>query len=170
RRRVGVTQDRGVHAQRTITINRPIDEVYRFWRNFENLPRFMRHLESVTQADSRRSRWVAKGPMGLQVEWDAEIVEDRENELIRWASLEGSQVATSGGVEFRQGPVGRGTEVRVDLRYDPPAGMLGAAVAKVFGADPDQTMNEDLDKFKALMETGEVPTIEGQPRGTCSSR
>ena len=124
----------------------------------------MRNLESV-KVDGDRSHWVARGPLGHSVEWDAEIVNRRENELIAWRSLEGSQVDTAGSVHFV--PLGgdRGTEVRVVLKYDPPGGRIGSAVAWLFGASPERQIREDLRRFKQVMETGTVPTIEGQPHG-----
>jgi uncharacterized membrane protein len=144
-----------------MTINRSPQDLFNFWRNLENLPRFMRHLESV-QNFGQRSHWVARGPLGVRVEWDAEIYRERPNEMIAWRSLEGADVDNTGSVHFTPAPVGRGTEVRVVLKYDPPAGKAGAAVAKLFGKAPEQQIREDLRRFKQLMEAGEVPTTEGQ--------
>jgi uncharacterized membrane protein len=129
----------------------------------------MQHLEGV-RAEGSRSHWVACGPLGHRVEWDAEIITDSVNELIGWRSLPGSEVDTAGSVHFRELPEGRGTEVRVSLKYDPPAGKLGAAVARLFGASPQSQVREDLRRFKQFMETGEIPTTAGQPRGTCGGR
>ena len=151
----------GVKVERVTTINRPIGEVYRFWRNFENLPRFMRHLESVQPLDGRRSRWRARGPAGLHVEWEAEMLQDRPDEWIAWRSLPGSRIENSGSVRFSAAPGGRGTEVRVQLRYVPPAGAFGRTIARLFGEEPDQQVHEDLHRFKQLMETGEVPLSDG---------
>ena len=151
----------GVRVERVETINRSVEEVYRFWRNFENFPRFMRHLESVQVLDERRSRWRAKAPAGMTVEWDAEIVQERENEWIAWRSIEGSQIDNSGSVRFQRAPGARGTEVRVQLQYSPPAGALGRGVAWLFGEEPAQQIKEDLRRFKQLMETGEVPLSDG---------
>jgi uncharacterized membrane protein len=153
----------GVKVEQAMTINKPAAELYRFWRNFENLGRFMSHLESVTTQGGNRSHWVARGPMGARVEWDAEVHNERENELIAWRSLEGSEADTAGSVHFRQLPNNRGTEVHVVLKYDPPAGKLGAAVAWLFGRSAEQQVREDLRRFKQVMEAGEVPTTEGQP-------
>jgi uncharacterized membrane protein len=153
----------GVHAEESVTINRPIAEVYRFWRNFENLPKFMKHLESVSTRDAGVSHWVARGPAGMKVEWDARIINEIDDKLIGWQSLDGSMVSTAGSVNFRETP--RGTDVRVHLQYNPPAGKLGAAVARLFGEDPSVQIHEDLRRFKQLMETGEIPTTDGQPRG-----
>jgi uncharacterized membrane protein len=152
---------RHVHVDRAITINRPIDEVYRTWRDVENLPRFMRHLASVTKLDARRSRWRAAAPAGTTVEWVAEIIEDREPERIVWRSIEGSQVETNGLVAFHAAPGARGTEVRVKLSYRPPAGAIGRGVAWIFGDDPEWLVTEDLRRFKQYMETGEIPISEG---------
>jgi uncharacterized membrane protein len=156
---------RGVTVRRTVAINKPVDEVFAFWRDFENLPRFMRHLESVTCDDSRRSHWVARAPAGRRVTWDAEVIEERPNELIAWRSLEDSDVRNSGMVAFERGPGGRGTTVRVSLTYAPPGGKFAAVVAKLFGEEPGQQVTDDLRRLKQLMEAGEVPTVDGQPRG-----
>jgi uncharacterized membrane protein len=154
---------RGIHVEESVTINRPIAEVYRFWRNFENLPQFMRHLESVSTREGGISHWVARGPAGVNVEWDARIVNEIENKVIGWQSLEGSTVSTAGSVNFDE--TGRGTRVRVHLQYNPPAGKLGAAIAWLFGEEPTIQVREDLRRFKALLEAGEMPTTVGQPSG-----
>jgi uncharacterized membrane protein len=130
--------------------------VYGFWRNFENLPQFMRHLESVRVTGDRRSHWVAKAPAGQSVEWDAETLEDRENEFISWRSVEGSDIFNAGNVRFMPAPGGRGTEVRVELAYDPPFGKLGSKVAMLFREEPGQQVMDDLRHFKQVMETGEI--------------
>ena len=154
----------GVHVEESVTVNRPVAEVYRFWRNFENLPQFMNHLESVSQSEAGITHWCAKGPAGTRVEWDARIINEVENKLIGWQSIEGSTVSTAGSVNFRETP--RGTEVRVHMQYNPPAGRLGAAVAWLFGEEPTIQVREDLRRFKQLIETGEIPTIHGQPFGS----
>lgn len=141
---------------KAITVNRPPEEVYRFWRQFDNLPRFMSHLESVQVLDERRSHWKAKAPAGKTVEWDAQITEDIPNELIAWESLEGADVANAGSVRFAPAPGGRGTELTVQMRYDPPAGPLGTIVARLFGEEPGQQVDGDLRRFKQVLETGEV--------------
>jgi uncharacterized membrane protein len=151
------TADGGaIRVRKAVTINRPIEDVYGFWRNFENLPRFMRHLESVQVTGDGRSRWKAKAPAGMRVEWEAETVEDRPNEVIAWRSVEGSTVSNRGRVRFRPAPGDRGTEVQVEMQYDPPGGQLGAAVAMIFGREPSQQITEDMRAFKSVMETGEV--------------
>ena len=156
---------RGVHVDEAMTINRSREELYAFWRRFEDLPRFMTHLVSVKQIDQRQTHWIAKAPAGRTVEWDAEIINEIPNELIGWRTLAGSSVVSAGSVRFRPAPDGRGTEVRVRLQYAPPAGKLGATIAWLLGHEPSKTIREDLRRFKQLIEAGEVPTIEGQPRG-----
>jgi uncharacterized membrane protein len=157
----------GILVKRAVTVNRPRAELYQMWRDFENLPRFMQHLESVQveDADSGRSHWVAKGPLGKNIEWYAEVIEERENELMVWKSLPGSLVESMGRVEFADAPGGRGTIVQVSIQYNPPAGSLGAAFAKILGKEPGVQIKEDLRRFKQIMETGEIPTVEGQPSG-----
>ena len=156
-----------MHVKKAITVNRPPEEVYRFWHDFRNLPRFMKHLEDVRVTGNRRSHWKAKAPAGTTVEWDAEVVDDRPNELIAWRSLEGADVDNWGSVRFAPAPGGRGTEVRVELDYAPPGGALGATVAKLFGEEPEQQMQDDLRRFKQVLETGEVvyseATVHGRP-------
>jgi uncharacterized membrane protein len=166
---VSVPAERGIKVEKSVTINRPVGELYGYWRDFNNLPRFMNHLESVRQTGGQRSHWVAKAPAGTTVEWDAEIYNEKENELIAWRTLEGSQVSSAGSVRFEESPGGRGTVVRVTLKYDPPGGKLGALVARLFGENPEQQIDEDLGRFKQLMETGEVSTTAGQPTGRGAS-
>lgn len=158
---------RGIHVEVAYTITKPADELYRFWRNFENLPRFMRHLQAVQVRDTLHSHWVVKAPAGGTVEWDAQIINDEPDRLIAWASLPGADVDNAGSVRFLPAPGQRGTEVRVVLDYIPPAGKLGSAVAWLFGEEPEQQIKEDLRHFKQLMEVGELPTTEGQPQGSC---
>lgn len=155
----------GIKIERSVTINRSPAELYRFWRNFENLPRIMDHLESVKVLDDRRSHWVAKAPLGRRAEWDAEIITEHENELIGWRSLNGSGIANAGSVHFAPAPGNRGTEVTVALEYDPPGGPLGALIARLFGEEPTVQVREDLRRFKRIMETGEAITTHGQPTG-----
>jgi uncharacterized membrane protein len=162
--RVALAGARGTPVEVAVTIMKPHDELYRFWRNLENLPTFMPHLDSVKDLGGNRSRWAAKSIRGRIVEWDAEIINDDLNELIGWRTLDGAEVVSAGSVRFK--PVGDGeTRVFVHLQYEPPAGKMGAAIAWLFGDAPSQTIGEDLRRFKALMETGEVPTTKGQPRG-----
>jgi uncharacterized membrane protein len=156
-----VDRGEGIKVEHTITVNRPREEVYHFWRQLENLPRFMDHLESVTVIDENHSHWVAKAPAGTKVEWDASIHNEIENELIAWRSLPGSDIANAGSVHFT--PAGNGTEVRVVLSYDPPAGKVGAAVAKLLGEEPEQQVEEDLRRFKQVMEAAETPARSRKP-------
>jgi uncharacterized membrane protein len=149
--------DKGiVRTKRSLTVNKSPEECYGFWHNFENLPQFMRHLESVTVTSERRSHWKAKAPAGATVEWDAETTEDRPNELIAWRSTEDADVYNAGTVRFERAPGGRGTEVRVDLEYKPPLGKLGSKVAMLFREEPGQQVMDDLRHFKQVMETGEI--------------
>lgn len=143
-------------GQQVITVGRPPEEVYRRWRDFGSFPRFMRHIEEVRVEGERRSHWRARTPWGGTVEWDAEMTEDRPNELIAWRSLPGSDVHNAGRVRFRPAPGGRGTVVEVELHYEPPAGGLGATVAKLVGREPHQQVSDDLRRFKQLVETGVV--------------
>jgi uncharacterized membrane protein len=162
--------DRGIHVESSYTIDRPAEELYRFWRDFQNLPRFMSHLKSVQVLDDKKSRWVAKAPAGLSVQWDAQIINEEPNSLIAWKSIGGSDVDNAGSVRFLPAPGGRGTEVRVVVDYIPPAGKVGSILARLFGENPQQQIEEDLRHFKQLMEAGEIPTTEGQPRGSCQQR
>jgi uncharacterized membrane protein len=147
---------RRIRVKKAITVNRTPGEAYSLWRNFENLPRFMAHLDSVRMMDERRSYWRAKAPLGTTVEWVAEIADDRPDELIAWRSLEGADVAHSGQVRFVSAPGGRGTEVQVELNYDPPGGIVGATFAKLFGEEPSEQVDGDLRRFKQVLEVGEV--------------
>jgi uncharacterized membrane protein len=158
-----------LRVTRSVTIDRPAEELFRFWRNFENLPRIMNHLQSVRVLDERRSHWVGKGPAKTTVEWDAEIVNEHPNEMIAWRSLPGSNVDNAGSIRFTKAPGNRGTIVKVELQYDPPGGALGAKVAKMFGEAPEKQIAVDLHRFKQLMETGEIARTEGQPVGRKSS-
>jgi uncharacterized membrane protein len=157
------------YAQASFTIQRHQAELFQFWRDLENLPKFMYHLESVRSDGERRSHWVARGPAGLRVSWDAEITDERENDWIVWRSLPGSDIAASGSVYFRPAPGDRGTEVTLAVQYEPLAGRLGRAVATLLGRNPRWTVREELRRFKQLMETGEIPTTEGQSSGRRST-
>jgi uncharacterized membrane protein len=148
----------GVALRATITVNKSAAEVYRFWRHLENHPRFMQHLESVVSTDGKRSHWVAKAPLSAPIEWNADIVAERENALLSWRSVPGADVDSVGTVRFRELPNGRGTEVRVMLEYTPPGGIVGVAVAQLFKILTAQQLKEDLRRFKQIIETGETPT------------
>lgn len=157
-----------VHVTKSVTINKSPAELYKFWRNFENLPQFMNHLQSVTVKDDKTSHWKTTAPLGYSVEWDAEITSDLENVRIGWQSLEGADIANTGVVEFLP-TTNRGTEVKVVLTYEAPAGKLGALAAKLFGEAPSQQVEEDLRRFKRLMEAGMNLKVEGQPSGRAES-
>jgi uncharacterized membrane protein len=163
------TRDGSTPVGVTLTINRSREDLYEAWRNFTNLPQWMKHLKSVEVMGDRRSHWVASGPAGSTVEWNADISEDRPNEMIAWRSVEGSDVDHSGVVRFEPAPGNRGTMVTVEMRYSPPGGTLGSAVAAWFGEDPAQSIKMDLRRFKQVMETGEVITTEGQSAGRADS-
>ena len=147
---------KGVHASTSCIVNAQPDEVYRFWREFTNLPRFMEHLESVTELGEGRSHWIAKAPAGMTVEWDAVIVADEPGRVITWRSLENSDVDNAGAVRFEAAPGGRGTIIKVNIQYNPPGGVVGATVAKLFGEEPNQQLEDDLRRFKQVIELGEV--------------
>ena len=156
---------KGQHTERVITINKSPEELYAFWRDFENLPRIMENLESVHTVDSNRSVWRAKAPVSGAVQWEAEITEDVPNQRISWRSVGSARVPNEGTVVFQRSSTGQGTIVRVSVSYQPPAGKLGLGVAKVMGRSPGKEIEQDLRRFKAVMEAGEVPTTEGQPSG-----
>jgi uncharacterized membrane protein len=153
-----------IEIVKSVTINKSPSELYNFWRSFENLPQFMNHLESVVKIDETRSFWTAKAPLGYTVGWNAEITDEALNERIEWRSLEGAGVPNSGKVEFLP-TADRGTEVKVTINYEAPAGRLGALAAKIFGEEPGQQVEEDLRRFKRLMEAGLIIKTEGQPSG-----
>jgi uncharacterized membrane protein len=155
----------GIRVDTAVTIQKPRGELFSFWRDLENLPRFMRHLHSVARIDDTRSHWIAQGPGGKMLEWDAEIINEEWNERIGWRSLPGSDLDTAGSVHFKAAPGGRGTEVHIELQYIPPAGALGAAYARLLGQDPADQIKDDLRRLKQLLETGETATIEGQSHG-----
>ena len=161
--------DNGIRVEKTVTVaNHSPEELYQFWRNFENLPRFMKHLKSVTVIDRQRSHWVANAPLDKTVEWDAELINDQENQLIGWASVAGSDIDNSGFVRFTPSTAGQGTEVKVVIEYNLPGGEFANAIAKLFGESPEQQMGDDLHRFKMLMEAGEIATTAGQSHGRMS--
>jgi len=142
----------GVVVDETITIKQPVETLYRFWRNLENLPQVMRHLESVEKITDTLSRWRAKGPANTSVEWNAEIINEVPNKVIGWQSIEGSDVVSAGSVHFDHLGAGRGTRVRVRLQYSPPGGKVGAAIVKLMGSDAATEIREDLAQFKQTVE------------------
>jgi uncharacterized membrane protein len=162
---VGANQS--IKVEKSVSIlNKSPQELYEFWHNFENLPNFMKHLRSVQALDNARSHWVANAPANTTVEWDAEmVIDDPENHIIAWSSLENAQIDNSGFVRFQAAPPGRGTEVKVVLEYAPPGGAVTAAIAKLFGEEPEQQLGDDLRRLKQMMEAGEIATTEGQPSG-----
>jgi uncharacterized membrane protein len=164
-RHAEVSRRRAVRVEREVTIDKPIHEVYSFWRDVRNLPRAFRHVLAVSPIDERRSRWTAKAPGGTSVIWNAEIYNDVPDQMIAWRSIEPAAVPNSGAVSFAAAPGGRGTEVRVSLQYEPPLGRAGRLAARLFGEEPEQQVREDLRHLKQVLEAGEIPTIEGQPEG-----
>jgi uncharacterized membrane protein len=154
------TGNLGVKIDRSVTVNAPADQVYRFWRNFENLPRVMSNLERVQIAggNGNRSRWTVKAPAGMKIEWEAEILNDKPGELIAWRSLPNAMLDHAGSVHFERAPQGGGTIVRVSLQYDPPGGEIGHAISSLFGEDAGRQVEEDLARFKQAMETGGLAT------------
>ena len=158
--------NQSIRVEKSVTIaNKSPEELYCFWRDFKNLPTFMKHLKSVTVIDEKRSHWVATAPLDASIEWDAEIINDQENQLIAWASVAGADIDNSGFVRFKPAPQQRGTEVKVVIEYNPPGGAVTAAVAKLFGEEPEQQVGDDLRRFKMLIETGELASTEGQSSG-----
>jgi uncharacterized membrane protein len=161
----GGAEEQGMHVRKAITVKRPIAEVFAFWQDFENLPRFMSHLQAVQNLGGGRSHWRTEAPGGQTVEWDAEVVETRPNEMIAWRSLPGADVDNGGAVHFRPAPRDQGTEVVVDLYFDAPGGRFGRTIARLMGKDPSQQVGGDLRRFKQVMETGEVVLSDGTIEG-----
>lgn len=155
----------GVQVTAAITVRRDRDELYALWRNFEGFPDFMAHLEEVRSTGAETSHWRARGPLGMTVEWDAEITDDVPGERIAWRSVEGSKIDNAGTVRFARAPGDQGTELHVDMRYRPPAGAVGATIAKMFGEEPGIQLKDDLRRFKAIAETGEIVRSDGSPEG-----
>jgi len=155
-------------VEKTLTVNAPVDILYRFWRDMENLPRFMLHVRSVQCFDDRRSHWIVNDPAGMLIEWDAEIITDVKNEHFSWQSAAYADVYNAGSVHFQAAPEGRGIEVKVVRRYTPPASAIGIAFATLLQKNFEQQLEDDLRRFKSLIETGEAPTTTGQPTGSSS--
>jgi len=164
-RTTSVPYELGVRVDRAVTVNKPRPEVYRFFRNLSNFPQFMRNVRSVTETTPMRSHWVVRGPAGRTLEWDAVIHNERENEILAWRTLPNADVDHAGSVLFRDVPGDRGTEVRIELQYNPPAGIAGALISKLWGEEPTQQIEHDLRRLKQILEAGEVLTTEGQPQG-----
>jgi uncharacterized membrane protein len=160
--RIALSGDRGTHVRESVQVRKPVEEVYRFWRQLENFPCFMSYLDQVTDLGNGRSHWVAKGPADIKVEWDAEIINEVENKVIGWRSLPGADVVTAGSINFAPSFDGRSTEVSVHLQYEPPAGKAGSLIASLFGREPSQTIHEDLHRVKDMLEAGETSNALGQ--------
>ena len=157
--KVALGGGRGIHVYESIVINRPAAELFRFWRDLTNLPRFMEHLEDVRVRDARHSVWTARAPIGMRVKWEAEVINEIDGELIGWQSTDNADVATAGSVRFVPTHSG-GTEIIVHLQYEPPAGKFGSLVASMFGEEPSQQIRADLRRLKEILETGEVPRVD----------
>lgn len=155
----------GIRIDRSVTINVSRETVYSFWRKLENLPSFSRHVRAVKTRDNTHSHWVMDGPAGQLIEWDAEIINDIPNELLAWRSLPGASIDNAGAIRFDHATAGRGTKVTVSLQYNPPGGKLGAVFAKLLGKNPESEVESELCRLKSILETGEIPTSEGQPTG-----
>jgi uncharacterized membrane protein len=163
-----VPYELGLRVDRSITVNLPRPEVFRFLRNLSNLSQFLSHVQSVTETGEGRSHWVVRGPAGHSFDWDAVLHNERDNELIAWRTLPGSDVDHAGSVLFRDAPWGRGTEVRIELQYNPPAGAAGALISSLWGEEPTQQIDDDMLRLKQILEIGEVLTTKGQPRGSAA--
>lgn len=161
----GVRAQQGVKCEKSLTIQRSAEDLYRRWRRFEDLPQIMESIERIDPLDEKRSHWVAKGPTGARLEWDAEIINEQPRQLIAWRSLPGGEVDTAGSVHFEPAAGNRGTVVRVSLKYDPPGGKMTAKLADLFQSGLERRLTKDLRRFKQVMEAGEAPTIAGQSRG-----
>jgi uncharacterized membrane protein len=164
---VGVRAQHGCKYETSMLINRSPEELYAFWRNLENLPRIMEHLVSVTDLGDARSHWVAQGPLGKTVEWDAELINDRPGEMLAWRSIAGSELDTAGSVHFARAPLGHGAILKLSLKYEPPGGKAVASLTNLLGTGLEQRVEADLRRFKQVIEAGEVPSTAGQPHGSC---
>lgn len=162
---IGVRARHGCKVEHSLAVQRPAEELYRFWRKLENLPQVFHHVLAVNVIDELRSHWVARAPLRGKLEWDAEIINERDPEMIAWRSLKGSQVDTAGSIHFKPLAHGRGTLVTISLKYEPPGGKFTAALAELVGVGSETRIKEDLRRFKNLAEAGEIPTTEGQPHG-----
>jgi len=165
--------DEHVHKGRLIkhvaTIDRPAADLYAFWRDEANAPRFMPNIESARKTGEKTSHWTSKRPMGRTFEWDSEIINEEPGRLLAWKSLPGGDVNNAGTVRFEPSTGGRGTVVTLQVNFEPPAGILGEAAARIIGEDPDTQARENLRRFKQLMETGVISTTEGQPAGRAAT-
>jgi uncharacterized membrane protein len=159
------TASRDIDITRAVTVNRSPEDAYAFWRNLENLPRFMQNLASVRTMGDNRSHWILRIPGNATVEWDAELTAERPNELLAWRTLADADVEHSGRVEFAPAPGQRGTEVKMSVQYRPPGGRMGKPFARLLNAVTAQQVKEDLRRFKQIVEAGEIATTAGQPSG-----
>jgi uncharacterized membrane protein len=160
-----IAYQQGVRVDRSITINASREEVYSFWRDLTNMPRFMKYVKTVKSIDSTHSHWMVEGPAGQKFEWDAEIINEIPNELIAWKSLPGASIPNTGSVRFDHASAGRGTRISISLQYEPPAGQVSVWFAKMFGKDAESEVDTELHRLKNIMEAGEIPTSSGQPTG-----
>tara|TARA_R110000850_G_scaffold184745_14_gene310422 strand:- start:6412 stop:7212 length:801 start_codon:yes stop_codon:yes gene_type:complete len=158
RGRPGVPAQQGSRVNCALHVNRDRQELYDFWRNLENLPQIMQHLQSVTVIDDKRSKWVARAPFNKTLEWEAEIITDKPGKVIAWQSLPGSQVETAGSVHFKDSTTGEGTELAISIKYNPPGGRIVTQIAHLLGQDLQAELNQDLREFKQLLEAGEIAT------------
>jgi len=163
----GAKRSEGALISRTVTINKPADILYDFWRDFDNLPRFMENVRAVEKLDETRARWTIAAPAGTEISFVSRVTEDRPGELIAWEAEEGSEIRSRGRVEFIEAAPGRGTMVRATIDYDPPGGKIGRLVAKLFQREPGVQARRELRRFKQLMETGEITNSAG-PSGRTS--
>lgn len=165
--KTGLDVHKGTLVKHTVTVNRPMEQLYDYWRDVTNLKTFMNHVESITPEGEDVSRWAVRGPMGKQLSWHSRIIVANPHHVIAWQSLPGGDVNNAGSVRFREAPAGRGTEVTLEVNYEPPAGAIGQAIAKWMGEDPAWYVVDHLQRFKQLMETGEIATNNhGQPRAS----
>jgi len=160
-----VPHNQAVKVISSVTIDRPAAELYRYWRDLKNLPNFMNRLDKIEVRD-HLSHWTFKSVGGKTFSWDADIINDIPDQLIAWRTLDGSDIDHAGSVRFEPAPGGRGTEVRVTVEYRPPAGKIGTAAARLLGTEPKQVLDEDLRRFKQLMEAGELASVQGQPQAS----
>ncbi len=161
----GVPAQHGFKLEKTVAILRSPEELYRYWRDVTNLPKIMKHLKQVIQVSDTRSRWIAAAPFDVELQWEAEIFQDKKNELIAWRSLPGGDVDTAGSIHFEPLPDGRGTALKLSLKYSPPGGKVTAGLAWLLGQGAEARVDEDLRRFKGVMEAGEATTTDGQPSG-----
>jgi len=163
--RVSVPHNQGIHVARAVTINRSAEDLYNFWHEPGNLPKVIGYIDTIEIVGENRAHWKLKLPGGAPLEFDVEMLTDVPNEVMSWRSLEGAPVQNAGSVRFKPAPAGKGTEVHLTIEFVPPGGILGEAILKLFGVAPNQYVGQMLRDFKAMMETGEKPTIQGQTSG-----